>query len=235
MAVFGFKVDDVENDVTRLQAIIFDMDGLMVDSEPLSQQAWNQFLRPFGHQLTDAIIHQIVGLRAEMSAQFIKDTFHLPVSVPDIIRRRAAIYADIRARGVPAMPGLQTLHAEIARRQIPWGVATSSPRPHAEEILDQLGLQETCGAIAAGTEVKAGKPAPDIYLLAAARLDVPPTACLALEDSGPGSQAAVAAGMRTVAIPNEQTKTADFSHAYAVYGSLHEALAHLDELMEGGV
>lgn len=212
----------------KLSAIVFDMDGLMVDSEPLSQQAWDDYLRPFGHQLSQETVESIIGFRADVSTPIIKKMFNLPESVSQIIANRAAIYSQIRANGVPTMPGLHELHKTIARRQLPWAVATSSPRRHAIEILQQLGLKEQCYAIAAGDEVAHGKPAPDIYLLAAERLGVPPRNCLALEDSGPGSKAAVAAGMAVIAIPNAQTKTADFSHVHYRYSSLHDVLANLD-------
>ncbi|MBK7893756.1 MAG: HAD family phosphatase [Candidatus Promineifilaceae bacterium] len=214
--------------MNQLKAIVFDMDGLMVDSEPLSQQAWNEYLRPYGHQLTEAIVSSIIGLRADISTLTIKELFNLPEPVPVIIEKRAAIYSQIRANGVPTMPGLPELHAEIGRRQIPWAVATSSPHHHATEILQQLGLQNRCQAIAAGDEVAHGKPNPAIYLLAADRLGIPPQHCLALEDSGPGSLAAARAGMTVIAIPNAQTKTADFSHVHHRYNSLHDLLANLD-------
>ncbi|VAW31893.1 hydrolase, haloacid dehalogenase-like family, partial [hydrothermal vent metagenome] len=188
----------------KLSAIVFDMDGLMVDSEPLSQQAWDDYLRPFGHRLSEETVQSIIGFRSDISTPIIKEMFSLPESVPQIIANRAAIYSKIRANGVPTMSGLYTLHAEIARRKIPWAVATSSPRAHAVEILQQLGLLQQCRAIAGGDEVGDGKPAPDLYLLAAERLGIAPQSCLALEDSGPGSQAAVAAGMTAIAIPNAQ-------------------------------
>lgn len=213
------------------RALIFDMDGLMVDTEPLSHQAWNELLRPFGHQLSDAQVQQIIGLRAEMSSQFMRDQFGLPLTTPQIMARKAALQADICAAGVPPMPGLLPLHAVIAARQIPWGVATSSPRAHAQMILAQLGLSPTRGALAAGNEVQHGKPAPDIYLLAASRLGIPAESCIALEDSGPGSQAAKAAGMFTIAIPNVHTKTADFRHVDRVLGGLAEVIPLLDELL----
>lgn len=212
----------------KLNAIIFDMDGLMVDSEPLSQQAWDDYLRPFGHQLSEETVQNIIGFRSDVSTPIIKEMFNLPESVPQIIANRAAIYSRIRANGVPTMPGLHELHAAINRRQIPWAVATSSPRVHALEVLQQLGLQNQCQAVAAGDEVAHGKPAPDIYLLAAKRLGIAPHNCLALEDSGPGSQAATAAGMTVIAIPNAQTKTADFSHVHYRYSSLQDVLANLD-------
>ena len=201
----------------------------MVDTEPLSHRAWDELLRPFGHQLTNGIVQNIVGLRAEISAALVRDAFELPLTVDEIIQRRGLIYDHIRAEGVAVMPGLMALHGLIAQRNIPWAVATSSPREHANEILTQLGLSPTRGVMACGNEVANGKPAPDIYLLAAKRLGVSPEQCLALEDSGPGSKAAVAAGMLTAAIPNAHTKTADFSHAHFVFNSLFDVIDNFDQ------
>lgn len=221
--------------MTQLHAIVFDMDGLMVDSEPLSRQAWDEFLRPYGGQITDAMQSQIIGLRADVSTPLIRDAFEIPLTVPEIIQQRAVIYTRIREQGVPVMPGLVELQNAIAARQIPWAVASSSGRHHVQEILAQLGLADKVYATACGDEVTHGKPAPDLYLLAAERLGIDPARCLALEDSAPGSQAAVAAGMTVIAIPNGHTSGADFSHAHAVYDSLHEVARNLDKLMNGQV
>ncbi|MCL4263367.1 MAG: HAD family phosphatase [Anaerolineae bacterium] len=215
----------------QLRAIVFDMDGLMVDSEPLSRQAWDEFLRPYGGQISDAMQSQIIGLRADVSARLIQETFAIPLSVPEIIAQRAEIYARIRAQGVPIMPGLVELQAAIAARNIPWAVASSSGRHHVAEILAQLGLADTVYATACGDEVAHGKPAPDLYLLAAARLSLDPADCLALEDSLPGVQAAIAAGMAVIAIPNGHTADADFSQATAVFPSLHEVAIQINEVM----
>lgn len=212
-------------------AIVFDMDGLMVDSEPLSRQAWDEYLRPYNQNISDDLQSRIIGLRGDQSSTLIREAFNLPKPADVILEERRLIYQQLRAQGVPVMPGLMELHAIIAARQIPWAVATSSPRDHAEEILAQLGLADAVGAIAAGNEVQHGKPAPDIYLLAAERLGVSAQKCLALEDSGPGSRAAVTAGMLTVAIPNGETNSADFSHAHYVYTSLFDVIENLDGLL----
>ena len=213
------------------QAIIFDMDGLMVDSEPLARRAWEQILQAHGCQMTDDVYRQMIGRRTDQSAQIILDNYPLPMTAAELAAQKAGIFHEIRAQGVPAMPGLMALQAAIKQRGIPWAVATSSPRSHAEIILVQLGLTDDCHAIAAGNEVEQGKPAPDIYLLAAARLGVEPGACLALEDSEPGCRAAKAAGMKTIAIPNGDTKTAVFSCAYACYPSLKQVAHNLDDLL----
>lgn len=218
--------------MSKRQAIVFDMDGLMVDSEPLSRQAWDEFLRPYGRPITDDMQAQMIGLRADMSINLIRAAYDIPLSTTEIIRQRAHIYDEIRSHGVPAMPGLMELQAVIAERRIPWAVASSSGSAHVAEVLAQLGLANKVTATACGDEVAHGKPAPDLYLLAAKRLGVPPVECVALEDSGPGSRAAVAAGMFTVAIPNGHTSGADFSHVHRVYNSLFDVIANLESLLE---
>jgi len=203
----------------------------MVDTEPLSRQAWAQLLSEHHHLLDDKTYERMIGYRIDVSARIILETFPIPLTMVELSSRRDAILEELRAKGVPVMPGLMELQGKIASRGVPWAVATSSPRHHAEVILDQLGLAGACHALAAGDEVVSGKPAPDIYLLAAERLSVPPENCLALEDSLPGSQAAVAAGMRVVAVPNGQTLAADFGHVHHVYDSLHDVAANLDLLL----
>jgi HAD superfamily hydrolase (TIGR01509 family) len=211
--------------------IIFDMDGLMVNTEPISRQAWDRFLRPYGAPLTDEMQAQIIGLRGDNSAAKMQGWYQIPLTVEEILCQRRAIYDELLGNEVPVMPGLFALHEEISQRGLRWGVGTSSPRRHAEKVLHLLGLDDSCGAIAAGDEVTAGKPAPDIYQLTLRRLGVTPQQCLAIEDSGPGSAAAVAAGLRTVAVPHGETLGSDFGHVYRVYPSLKAVLADLDILL----
>lgn len=212
-------------------AIIFDMDGLMVDTEPLARQAWDATLAPYGRQLDDVVYNRMIGHRTDASARMVLEVYALPLTAVELVRRKQALMLEICADGVPVMPGLVELHAAIAKRELSWGVATSSPRTQAEAVLRQLGLREACGAIAAGDEVAHGKPAPDIYLLASERLHVAPARCLALEDSGPGCLAAHRAGMMVAAVPHAATASADFTAADVVYASLHEVVENLDALV----
>jgi len=198
----------------------------MVDTEPLSQQAWTQVLHPLGATMTTEIHNRMIGKRLDASARFVCDEFGLTIGTEELMQRKKETMAALVGDGVPVMPGLIALHDEIARRDIRWGVATSSPRQHALGVLTQLGLLDACVAIAAGDEVAQGKPAPDIYLLAAERMGVKPAECLALEDSAPGCESASAAGMAVVAIPNEGTKTAVFSCADYKLDSLIAFTAH---------
>ena len=213
------------------RAVIFDMDGLMVDTEPLARAAWATIVDQHGQTLTDDVYRQMIGRRTVESAQLLLDRYELPYTAVSLAAYKNELFAVRRAQGVPSMPGLMELVTAVAGRGLPWAVATSSPLDHARVILGQLGLQAACAAVAAGDEVTHGKPAPDIYLLAAQRLGVDPARCLALEDSRPGCQAAVAAGMKTVAVPNRDTQEADFSFAHAVYASLEAVSRDLESLL----
>ncbi|MDX1416654.1 MAG: HAD family phosphatase [Candidatus Promineifilaceae bacterium] len=212
-------------------AIVFDVDGLMVDTEPLSRLAWNRVLKQYGYELHEELYSRMIGYRFDVSVSMVLEAFDLPLSVEEIRKMRAAEHAKILSLGVPVLPGLYDLVEALDQRGLSWAVATSSPYTHAVEILRQLELSDTCKAIAAGDEVPHGKPAPDIYLLAAKRLETAPQLCLALEDSAPGTHAALAAGMLTIAVPNGDSNMVDFPDVYQIFYSLQDVVQALDGLL----
>jgi HAD superfamily hydrolase (TIGR01509 family) len=212
------------------RAIIFDMDGLMVNTEPLSRAAWQAVLLPYGFTLSEEVNQQIIGHRIDRSAQIILEAYALPLNEAALIRQKNALFMQRVAQGVTVMPGLFALQAAIAERGITWGVATSSAQAHARKIISQLGLAADCAAIAGGDEVSKGKPAPDVYLLAAERLNIAPQHCLALEDSHLGCQSAAAAGLLTVVVGNQATAVT-FPHADYIFSSLFAVADNLDYLL----
>ncbi len=214
-----------------IEAIIFDLDGLMIDTEPLARRAWDRVLQDHGQELGDETFANMIGLRLEESSRVVQEVFGLTTSPSELAGREQIYMAQIMAQGIPTMPGLWRLLGEIEIRKVPWAVATSSRQAYAVQVLSQLGLLKRCQAIAAGDEVEQGKPAPDVYLLAAKRLNIDPALCLALEDSVPGIKACSAAGMLTVAVPNSDTSHMDFKDAGFVYDSLFEVAADLDKLL----
>jgi HAD superfamily hydrolase (TIGR01509 family) len=173
----------------------------------------------------------MIGLRLTESSKVVKAAYDLETSATDLANQEQVYMSQIMAQGIPTMLGLKRLITELERRQIPWAVATSSQRAYAIEVLGRLNLLEKSRGIAAGDEVEQGKPEPDVYLLAAKRLDIDPLSCMALEDSVPGVNAALAAGMLAVAIPDGETSSMDFQRADFAYDSLLEVLANLDELL----
>jgi len=212
-------------------AVLFDMDGLMVDTEPLARRAWGRVVAPFGATVGDELYRLMLGRRTSESAQLVWEALRPPVSPEELAARKTTEFLSSLESGVPVMPGLWALLARIEALGLPWAVATSTPRPVAEVVLGKLGVTGRYDALACGDEVARGKPAPDIFLLAAERLGVAPAACLVLEDSAAGCAAAAAAGMRVIAVPTELTRHEAFVCARAIYPSLEEVAADLEELL----
>jgi HAD superfamily hydrolase (TIGR01509 family) len=215
----------------EIKAVVFDLDGLMIDTEPLAQEAWDIVLRGYGHRLKTSVFDRMIGLRLTESSVVLKESYGLEVSPEELVEQEGRAMYQIIERGIPTMPGMFRLLSELDRRQMPWAVATSSFREYAIDVMGRLDLLERCEAIAAGDEVEHGKPQPDVYLLAAERLGIDPTHCMALEDSPPGVNAAAAAGMMALAVPNGDTSLMDFQQAAHVYLSLNEVADDLQKLL----
>ena len=214
-------------------AVLFDMDGLMVDTEPLARAAWERVAAAHGQTVSDELFAAMLGRRTHESAQLVLDALPLPLTREELVAYKTELFLAALRQRVPVMPGLWEVLAAVEARGRRWGVATSTPRDVAEIILGALGLTGRYSALACGDEAPQGKPAPDIYLLAAARLGAPPAACLALEDSANGCAAAAAAGMRVVAVGAAAMAAPPgaFACAHSRYLSLLDVAAALDELL----
>ena len=189
----------------RIQAVVFDMDGVLIDTEPMYQHSWQRACAELGFDLDDDAYAVLVGrptadceeeLIARFGPQFPLRAFrsHWP-------RLWHALAAD---HGIPCKPGLQELLALLGERRVPYAVATSSDAGFTQFSLDHAGLAGQFELIVTGDQVPNGKPAPDIYLEAARRLGRSPHACLAVEDSDAGVLAASAAGLITVCVPDSR-------------------------------
>lgn len=210
------------------------MDGLLVDSEPLARRSWEQVVLPYDRVLDDETYSRMIGLRMEESSRLLQARLQIPADPDDLGRQKQAYLAQLGTEGIPPMPGLYKLMQALEERQLPWAVATSNRRSFAEQVLQQLNLWTQCQSLTTGEEVANGKPAPDIYLLAAERMAIAPGACLAFEDSVPGAQAAKAAGMVTVAVPGPHEEPEAFNFADYVYHSLDFVADDLDLLLTSG-
>lgn len=216
-----------------IEAVIFDMDGLMVDTEPLARASWDRVVESHGGPLSDAAYLQMLGRPTHASAEIVLVDRDLPWTAEELIERKTAAYLATLDDGVPSMPGLYELLDEIEARGMPWGVATASPRAIAEIVLQKLELTERCSALAGVDDVVHSKPAPDLYLLVAERLGVAPQNCLALEDTETGCRAAAAADMTVLAVPGEMTQQGAFKCADRRYASLVDVAADLPGLLRG--
>ncbi len=215
-----------------MQAIIFDMDGLMLDSEVLYQAAWKAAAAELGYSLSDEIYLSLVGQSNAQAEKAFVDLFGDRFPVDVFNDRWDALWRDeVSRRGVALKPGLLPLLDWLDSQAIPKAVGTSSSSPEAELSLTAGGIRDRFSLLVTVDQVAAGKPAPDIFLEAARRLAVPPEECWVLEDSNAGVQAAAAAGMTVVMVPDLQVPTPN-SRAIARYilPTLHEVLPLLQSL-----
>jgi HAD superfamily hydrolase (TIGR01509 family) len=184
-------------------AAIFDMDGLLLDSERPIRDAWLQVAAQSGLPLTDDIYLQWVGRReADIKKQY-GDYFGPQLSFAEASDRvRALVSERYAAEGCRVKAGAVELLARLSGRGIPCCVASSTRREEVHRRLERAGLRDFFDSITGGDEVSRGKPHPDLFFLAAKRLGVSPCHCLVFEDSEHGAQGAVAAGMSAVIVPD---------------------------------
>jgi HAD superfamily hydrolase (TIGR01509 family) len=214
-----------------LQAIIFDLDGLMVDSESLAEWAWTQVLASYGHELDAQVFRDVLGLRVVDSARVMCQRYDLPITSEEAQAQRNRLFLEAVPTRLRACSGLHPLLDELAARDLPLGLATSGHRQYVNLALRTLGLEDRFWAVATGDDVSRGKPAPDIYLLAAERLGMSPAHCLALEDSLLGAESALAARMACVVVPTKWTASLEFPTACRIFPSLNEVREALDDLL----
>lgn len=212
-----------------IQAVIFDMDGLLIDSEPLQIRAWRDYLDTHNKVLTDEVLAQMYGLRLSDSAKVVARLLELDVTPAQIATDRDAMFLATVPGNIEARPGAVDLVTELKRRGTPIALATSGHRVYVDLALESAGIPTIFDVEVTGEMVQRGKPDPETFLTAAALLDVDPDACLVLEDSPNGVRAAKAAGMTCIAIPNDDTTGLDLAMADEVMVSLDEVLAWLDQ------
>ncbi len=197
-----------------IEALIFDMDGLLVDSEPIAEQAMERFLQLHGHTLRPGTTERTLGRRVPDAMLVIAEIYGITLPIAELIETYEQLrLAALRGKLLP-MPGAAALLTYGRAAGLKLALATSSLRSHADLSLAETRLAGLFDAEATGDDVVNGKPAPDIFLLAAERLGTPPAACVVLEDAPAGLAAAAAAGMRRIWVPN--VKTRDLPVAVAV-------------------
>jgi len=201
-------------------AVIFDLDGVLIDSEGLQYAAYTEVLARYGVAVTAAEYgtHWIATGRGP---EYAVERFQLPLAADELRALKRPVYERILREAVRLMPGARETLGRV-HAHFPLAVATNSLRTEVEYVLAHFGCDAFFSAIVAREDYRLAKPSPDAYLTAAGRLGVPPSACLIVEDAQRGVLAADAAGATVVAVPNEFTRGSDFSLALAVLRSLDE-------------
>jgi HAD superfamily hydrolase (TIGR01509 family) len=213
----------------RPEAVIFDMDGLMLDTEPLAARAWIDAARGLGLEFDASINHRLIG-RSFADCRTIIGLHHgTGYPVDELMGAWHAAYdAIVQREGIAFKPGLPELLDWLDDARIVKAVATSTRRARAQAKLEMTGILSRFAALVGGDEVARGKPAPDIFVEAARRLGVSPSSCMVLEDSEPGMRGALAAGMLPVMVPDLLPPSPSLlAAAPLVVASLHEVRAHL--------
>jgi HAD superfamily hydrolase (TIGR01509 family) len=209
--------------IPKIRAVVFDLDGLMFNTEDIFNEVGRQVLRRRGKDMPRELLQQMMGRRAPEALQLMIDFHSLEAdTVPGLIEETRILFTELAVDRLAPMPGLFTLLELIEARGVVKGVATSSGRQYLEEILRRFDILGRFAMTLSAEDVTHGKPHPEIYFTAAERLGVAPHEMLVLEDSHAGTTAAVTAGAHTVSIPNEHSRYQDFSHASYVASRLDD-------------
>ena len=195
-------------------AVIFDLDGVLADSEQLWNEAKREVVDETGGHWRDDAPHAMMGMSSGEWSAYMHDTLGVPLDPPDINRQVVARMEALYRQQLPVLPGALEAVRAVAKRW-PVGLASSSNREIIDLFLDESGLRDCFTAAVSSEQVLRGKPAPDVYLETARRLEVDPHACVAVEDSSNGLRSAHAAGMRVIAVPNQHYPPEDDAVALA--------------------
>lgn len=190
-----------------LQAVVFDMDGVLMDTEPMWREVELAVFNDLGCGLVEADSVATMGIRLPEVVEhwYARTPWDGPSTAEVTETILAGVIGAVRARGT-AMPGVEEAVAAARAAGFRTAVASSSSHRLIDAVLDSIGIRDAIELVCSADDDAAGKPAPDVYLRTAASLGVAPPACLAIEDSPNGVRAAVAAGMRCVSVPDPLTR-----------------------------
>lgn len=213
-----------------MKALIFDMDGLMIDSERLYFAAEKDIAEAFGKQVQVETLWKMMGRKPIEGIRIFVEDLGIPASPEEVLQMRHEAMLQKMKTDLVAMPGLQHIidrffpHLKLA-------IATGAPAVYMDITLDSLRLRDKFTVLQASDEIVNGKPDPEIYLETCNKLNLDPSACVVLEDSSNGALAGKRAGCYCVAVPNEYTDKQNFEFADFRAKDLYEAANHIAERM----
>jgi HAD superfamily hydrolase (TIGR01509 family) len=214
----------------QIRALIFDMDGLLVDTETLAYGAMDAFLAKLAVERRQDIHDQMLGRRVPEAMAIIKEGYGLPHPVEDLIADYTILRRHALVGNVKPMPGAIDAVRFGHDAGLKVGLASSGLRDQVTLSLNEAGLRGMFEVEVTGDDVTRGKPAPDLFLKAAEGLGVDPADCVVFEDAPAGIAAAVNAGMRAVAVPNSHSRAMSFPvEPEAVLDSLRDAIPWLEQ------
>jgi len=204
-----------------MKAAIFDMDGVLIDSEPLHYESDLVMLKKMNIRVDDANLNNYVGVRISKMWDDFKKKFKLKMDLEEIVEMHQGIKDELLAKGnYRPIDGVEGLLAGLKDGGVPVAIASSSSREFIEAVVGKIGIGQYIDVFVSGDEVARSKPEPDIFLEAAARLKVAPPDCVVIEDSRNGILAAREAKMKSVGFKNANSGDQDLSAATAVVESM---------------
>jgi HAD superfamily hydrolase (TIGR01509 family) len=204
-----------------VRAVVFDLDGLLIDTERVFTAAARRLLARRGLELEDAFMVSIMGVPGRVALPRFRDRYQLPDALDALADEyKRDFFAALRGGSAPLMPGAVELLDRLERRGVPKAIATSSSREYVDTVFGPHGLLGRFAFVLTCDDVTHGKPHPEVYQRAAERFGLAPAAVLVLEDSVNGLRAAKAAGARCVVVPHEQTPREELVGADAIVPSL---------------
>jgi len=208
----------------NISCLIYDMDGLLLDTEGIYTEVTQQIVGEYGKVFDWSVKEKIIGRRSIQAAEIIVESLDLPISPQDYLDSRKDVLLE-KFKDTEALPGAKEMTTHFFKLGIPQALATSSSSPMFEAKFEKHKKWFSQFAqIVRGDdpELKEGKPAPDIFLLAAKRLGVDPAECLVFEDAPTGTEAALAAGMSVVVVPDPNMDHCHFKNASQIISSLKD-------------
>lgn len=212
------------------KAVVWDMDGLIFDTERLSFVAWQEGAKAIGYEVDLPLFQSLIGMNSPAIVKLLKSVLGAKADVEELRRVAGVAYDELIEKGAPLKQGAERCLRLLAENAIPQALATSSSYKYASRKLEHHGLLELFNVHVTGDQVTHGKPHPEPYLLAAERLEIGPSHCLAFEDSVNGIHSAKQAGMTTILIPDMcPHDEISLSRVDRQFPSLEDALPFLTE------
>lgn len=219
-----------------IKAVIYDVDGTMVDSEPLHIAAWDKALQSYNHHLNDLsenLRATMAGKKPAVIAHEMVDDLKLPIDSETLLTKKTEIFMELIKTDLQGMPGIVDSIHRLKEAGYKLGIGTSLSREYLTIVLHTLNVQQLFDVIVTGDEIKNGKPHPETYLMVAEKLGVNPAECVVIEDANTGIKSAKAAGCLCIAITNQNALPQDTSLADKVISSLDEVTEELIRELDG--
>lgn len=214
----------------KIKAVIYDVDGTMVDSEPLHVDAWDKALQIYSHKLSDLsknLRETMAGKKPAVIAKDMIDDLVLNINSATLLQKKTEIFMNLIKTDLHGMPGVVASVKRLKNDDYKLGIGTSLNREYINIVLNNLDIREFFDVIVTGDEIKNGKPHPDTYLVVAKKLGVKPEECVVIEDAQSGIQSAKAAGCLCIAIENPNALPQKTAQADKIILSLDEVTKEL--------